>query len=248
MVKTKFFFPFAGFALSLYFTVYVLGSDGCLGASLAGLPFLALLILKNLKGKPKKLFLYALEGAVLLCATALLLLSIVGKMPLLLDFIVKSVNGTSGRDHLYFDALRVFNFYPLFGVGFGYYNHYTLPPYGDVARLFNFHSTFFHVLASLGMVGILAYGFYFYQRFKILTKRNTCFNDFAFMSIGFFTCYGIADCVEFHTMPCVITVTLFILCTEFANRKKTEQEFCPLFYQPKKYSNAYLTCLRTNAR
>ena len=147
-----------------------------------------------------------------------------GKINVIYDFITKSIDGDSGRSKIYTDALRVFKKYPLFGVGFGYYNDYAYStPEGF--RLFNFHSTFFQVLGSMGLVGLVAYFLYYCERFKIIFKCNTSFNLFVYFSFGMFVCYGMIDCAEWSTIPCLISATLILLCTEFANKHEKEIEF-----------------------
>lgn len=228
VVKTKYFVQGILAVLLLYFTIYMTKSDGCLGVSLAFLPFLAFFVYKNLYKLPKKIFGWFVYSVILAVVLALLIISAIGKFDRIIDFIVESIKGESGRTKLYTDALRVFGRYPVFGVGFGYYNDYAYTAPGGELRLFNFHSTFFHVLASSGLVGLVAYAFYFYVRFKILTKYNTPFNLFAFICFAMFTCYGMIDCVEFSTIPCMLLINSLLLCCEFANRKGPDLKVLPL--------------------
>ncbi|MBQ3597401.1 MAG: O-antigen ligase family protein [Clostridia bacterium] len=228
VVKTKFFVPSILVVLLFYFTIYKTGSDGCLGISLAFLPFLAFFVYKNLYKLPKKIFGWFVYSVILAVVLALLIISAIGKFDRIIDFIVESIKGESGRTKFYMDAIRMFERYPIFGVGFGYYNNYVCSDPGGEFGLFNFHSTFFHVIASSGLVGLCAYVYYFYVRFKILTKHNTPFNLFAFISFAMFTCYGMIDRVEFATVPCMLTLTILLLCCEFANRKGPDLKTLPL--------------------
>ena len=76
--------------------------------------------------------------------------------------------GTSGRDVLYKEAIELFKAHPLFGVGRGYLGpNYKLNSVG----VYWFHSTVLQVAATMGIVGLAAYAYYYYVRFAILFKN-----------------------------------------------------------------------------
>jgi O-antigen ligase len=217
LTKSKSIFPCLVTVLFFYFVIYLTGSDGCLGISIAFLPFLAFFVYKHLKGFNKKLF----NAIIFLCIAGvlagLILLVLLDKFHIITDLIDKA-SSDSGRSELYHDAWRVFNECPLFGAGFGYHNHRLYSPISSGGlRGHNSHSTLFQVLASMGIFGFVAYVYYFYHRYSILCKHNTRYHQFAFFSFTLCACYGFIDTVEFSTIPLMITLTLLVLITEFEN-------------------------------
>ena len=222
LTKSKSVFPCVLTVITFYYTLYETGSDGCLGISAIFLPFLVFFCYSRSTGKNKKIFNFTVFLFACFVVIALIYLSATDKMFYITDVIEKATNGDSGRSKLYRDAWRVFNDNPVFGVGFGYYNSYLYSPVSsDQLRLFNYHSTLFQVLGSMGIFGFCAYFYYFYARISVLTQKNEDFNVFAFFSFVMFACYGFIDTVEFSTVPCVLTITMLILSTEFINAEET---------------------------
>lgn len=217
--KSSHIYPHVLIVLTLYVALYMTGSEGSFGIAGVFLPFLAFFVYIRTSKENKRrfnLFLFASVTAVVCC---LILLEVTGKIEKLTSIIDKFLkSGDSGRTKLYKDAWKIFNDYPVFGAGFGYFNDYVYSPSSSSQlRLFNFHSTFFQVIGSMGLFGLVVYFYYFYARISILTEKNNTFNLFAFFSFLLFASYGFIDTVEFATIPGVLTITLVILITEFAN-------------------------------
>lgn len=82
----------------------------------------------------------------------------------------------TGRITIYKEAIRIFMKYPIFGSGWGDLD--TLVS-GQNVRIIVYHSTFFHVLATGGIFGILILGYHFFQISTIFRKRF----DFAKLAI-----------------------------------------------------------------
>ncbi len=219
LTKSKNIFPYLVTVAFFYFVVYMTGSDGCLGISVAFLPFLAFFVYKNLQGLNKKIFNFIIFLAIAGVLFGLILLTVLDKFHIITDIIDKASSGDSGRTELYLDAWRIFKENPLFGAGFGYHNHQFYSPVtgSGALRGHNSHSTLFQVLGSMGILGFVAYVYYYYHRYAILCKKNTCFNQFAFFSFTLCACYGFIDTTEFSTIPIMISLTLLILITEFDN-------------------------------
>ena len=136
-----------------------------------------------------------------------------------IDKFLKS--GDSGRTNLYSDAWRIFNEHPVFGAGFGYFNDFVYSPASSSQlRLFNFHSTLFQVIGSMGLFGLIVYVYYFWARISVFTKYNNTFNLFAFFAFLLYSSYGFIDTVEFSTIPGVLAVTMITLMTEFSNTQE----------------------------
>lgn len=92
----------------------------------------------------------------------------------LYESIVNRVSGpddvSSGRFDLYKEAWELFKKYPFLGGGMGHV--------GDNAGMKNdmglywFHSTLFQIIGCMGIVGILAYGYYYATKIYLLIKRR----------------------------------------------------------------------------
>ena len=218
---------YVGTVLFFYYTIYLTGSDGSLGISLAFLPFLAYFVYVKMQDKKsKKLFNILIFIVAVGAFLALLVLCFIDKFNVIIDFLTEKISGESGRSKLYRDAWRIFLENPLFGAGFGYYNHNVyFPP--DPTRLFNFHSTLFQVIGGLGIVGFLAYVYLYYNRLSILMAKGTAFNLFVTASFLMFACYGFIDTLEFSATPGMIILILLFLVTEFTNVREGDR-FKPL--------------------
>ena len=86
--------------------------------------------------------------------------------------------GDSGRIKLFKEAWELFKAHPIFGVGKGYVG--TGTPTNEIG-IYWFHSTFFQVIASMGIVGLMAYVYYYWARLKILFSNIK--NSFNFVCI-----------------------------------------------------------------
>lgn len=126
----------------------------------------------------------------------------------------------TSRKALFLDAQNWFNESPIFGNGLGHVIYDKSQPGPDKhLRNINFHSTFYQVLATMGIVGFIAYFVYFASRILILTEKKTTFNMFMFIAFLLFECYGMVDTAEFNAIPLMTTLTLLIIAVDVANKK-----------------------------
>jgi O-antigen ligase len=146
-----------------------------------------------------------------------LLIIAVRDYTLITSFVETALND-SGRNELYNEAVLLIKKYPVFGVGMGYYNDSFSSILGE-HKIFNFHSTFYHVFASMGVIGLIAYVYYYAKRIKIFTLKYSRFSTFGFVSFVLFACYGMINPCEFMMMPVVMNVTLIMAITEVDARK-----------------------------
>lgn len=123
----------------------------------------------------------------------------------------------SSRSKLYKKALSLFSEFPLFGVGLGYIGS----NFGDHTGIlvYNFHSVLFHVMATMGIMGIVAYVFYYIARFKILMKSDSHSSLFLTIAFIMFECYAFIDTSEFNAIPLMSTLTVLITVVEITNKK-----------------------------
>jgi len=154
--------------------------------------------------------------------------------------VVESLYNDSNRTPLYMAAVDCFKKYPIFGVGLGFYNDrlmdVVIHNFSELTT-FNFHSVIFEVMATMGIVGILAYGFYYYKRIRILGKNNSNKNFFLMFGFIGIELYAFIDTCEFVAVPIMIILTMLILFTEAGNKRDAFIEPLPLTHkvQTKKY-------------
>lgn len=129
---------------------------------------------------------------------------------------------TNGRTKLYTEAWNCFKSNPIFGVGLGY----SGPNYnGGTLGFYFFHSTFFQVLACMGLVGIAAYVYNYIVRFRIICKKDV-FNVFVLIGMITFEAYAMIDTGTFVPMPSMIMVTAIVAMLEIINgRNEKEWQF-----------------------
>jgi hypothetical protein len=75
-------------------------------------------------------------------------------------------------------------------------------------------------MATMGVVGIIAYTYYFVNRYRILMHKFCAFNFFAFLSFTMMEIYGFIDTSEFNIMPLMVIVTILLIAVEKSNDKK----------------------------
>lgn len=140
----------------------------------------------------------------------------------LIDKFIKALFSDTGRTPLYVEGFNQFKKHPIFGVGQGFYDPNN-PLFTTGVRLFNFHSVLVHVLATMGIVGFIAYLYYYVKRFRILMNNFSAFNLFLTFSFVMFQIYAFVDTSEFTIMPNMIIATLLILFVEIHNQPKKEK-------------------------
>lgn len=212
--------PFYVIIALLYFGIVLTRSAGVLGVSLAFFPVLAFFTYKNLPKFKRKTFLNVLFIATTLVLTALIVVIISNDFEALSSSLETFFSDNS-RTNLYEKAFELFLKFPLFGSGLGYSESTQISSIS--ISLHNFHSVLFHVIATMGVVGIIAYTFYYIARFKILMKNYNCFSLFATLCFIMFECYAFIDTAEFNAIPLMSTVTVLITVVELTNKKDNEQ-------------------------
>lgn len=201
-------------------------SDGCIGIAILFAPLLAGFSLTRTKGiKRKKLAVK--YCAILLIATIGALVTVLYTNGKIVEYLLQVLFSDHGRLKFYEEALRLFSSFPVFGIGHTFSN----PATGivtDGLHSYTFHSTLFHVLATMGVVGFVAYIFYFIVRFRILGAKNTTFNLFAMLGFIMYEIYGMIDASEFTIMPQMFILTILILIVEKTNNRNYKKTNFPI--------------------
>lgn len=130
----------------------------------------------------------------------------------------KGFDSSSRIEYLYPEALSVFRRWPFFGAGWDYrlgdivnggHNSYT--PYW-------YHSTFFQILANMGVVGIIYFAIFYYWRYRtaiinIKDPKTLCM----ITGILMFDAYGMIDVNFFGP-----TFFIMLTCVSFAIETELE--------------------------
>lgn len=171
---------------------------GMIGFSLAALGMLYIGYRHFDQSKKKQLLIFIITTLVLLGVNYPLILGWIG------DF-AQSTNGTitefsTHRLFIYDEAIQTFLKYPIFGGGWisieGVMDQLLIET-GLNYRLFMYHSTLFHTLATMGLFGLFALVIYYIDLFKYLFKNITL--EKRLLIIGFIASqvHGLIDNVQF---------------------------------------------------
>ncbi|MBQ3219774.1 MAG: O-antigen ligase family protein [Clostridia bacterium] len=220
ITQVKNIIPFFIMLVLLYLGVLLTNSDGVTGICLIFAPILAFFAYQKINryNRPTYIKIIIVVVSILVIASVATIL-FYGIDSLILA--LKPHFSDSSRTMIYQEALDLFSQYPVFGAGLGYGKYEPEISLGII--LYNFHSVIFHVLATMGMIGIIAYVFYYLARFKILMHKNTCFNLFMTMAFIMFECYAFIDTAEFNAIPLMSTLTVLFVVVELTNKKSNDE-------------------------
>ena len=202
--------------------VFITDSVGCIGALIISMPIMLYFTIKkaNKQNKRSLLLLYLLTFAIIIIGIGLYIyLEGLGEVN---EYIKTNLSHDHGRTALIKEGWALFKKYPIFGVSMGYVNPDTKLKVNSVVS-YNFHSTPFHILATMGVVGFVAYTYYYVQRYKLLMHNDSAFNTFAFIGFSIFQAYGFIDTCEFNVIPCMLILTIFFAILERLNEKSNEK-------------------------
>ncbi len=127
------------------------------------------------------------------------------------------------RFRLFFRALDDFRAAPFFGRGLGYIGNWDIyKPYDTVWQISWYHSLVPQVIGSLGLVGILGYGYQLIERLRVIhAAERTPYTKALVLSYVGILIYSQIDPGIFSPMPfAALTVMLFVLLE--AREKKKE--------------------------
>lgn len=220
--------------LAMYVAMYFTNSEACLGISVVFLPIFAIfMLLKSNDRIRKQLIIISFIVIILGLIAFAFILTKTSIITLATKLFTELMDDTS-RSKMYRMGLELFSKYPIFGVGL----HFVPEEYWitvDAVFAFNFHSSFFHILATMGIVGIVAFTFYYVRRYQILTQNYSAYNTFAFLSFTIMEIYAMIDTCEFNVMPIMLIVTILLVSVEKLNNKSNEQPL-PLFKRRIKFN------------
>lgn len=119
---------------------------------------------------------------------------------------------TTGRMDLYKEAWEAFLAHPIQGVGTGYAgSNFSL----STMAFYWFHSTILQILGSIGLIGVVCYGYYYVIRFRILAKQiHKTFTLFILTMWISFEGYSLIDAGTFTPFPNMILIMISTLLLE----------------------------------
>ncbi len=215
----------------LYVTVLLSGSDGGLITLVSFTPFLMCALYKNVYKHHRRLLFnvyFALISVVVLIVAYLFLFRFDNFFAYILDS-----SSSNGRIYPYTVALENFLKQPILGVGFGN-GRDSLDAIVHIHQTNGFfHSTFLHVLACAGIVGVIVYAIYYVVRIKYLAKGNTLLGYFALFSLFMFGVYGMMENNEFNIV--LMFMTTVITVVGLMNKKGSDDKPLPLFVRIPKF-------------
>ena len=190
------------------------------GILFGGISGIIALVLSIVRAQNRKHAL--ITTGIVLAVILVLYLAFMGKINTMIGSLLSRGMDTSGRTELYVEAWQCFKAHPFLGVGMGYLgNNFDL----SVANMYWFHSTLFQVIASMGIVGIAAYVYFYVIRAYLLFKNiKHTFNLFILAIWIGFEGYCMIDAGTFVPYPNMMLIIIMTLLLEVnLNNKLTEK-------------------------
>lgn len=217
LTKARIILPYVFAILVLYLGAVLSRSDGVLAILLVFSPIMLIYAFKYMRAEKRKLFTYLCAFGIIAVLIVGILAAYLGLTQQLIEKLIKVMTDDNKRSDIYGEAWKLFINNPVFGVGEAYYNDALYEPGSGIIAAFNFHCTPLHILATMGLFGMICYVVYFVMRYRIIGVKNTCFTVFAFLTFSLFECYGFVDPAEFCLAPNMLNATIFITLVELIN-------------------------------
>ena len=186
--------------------------SACRGGTVAAtilMPFLIIYTLVVSSGASRKIF-----GGLLVLVVVVAVLLIALNFEAVRNKISSLIaDGTSGRKGLYAEAWHNFLSHPLNGVGIGYISPKPAKPQQEMT-MYWYHSTFFQVIASMGIIGLVTWLFMTLIRLHVIVKKDA-FNIFMLFAFLGFEGYSMINTGDFAPLPFVTMLTFMcVLCSK----------------------------------
>ena len=203
------------------------------GALIVGsVEFVILVIATIFVCKDKKRKEYLIMSAIIL-AVALFII-VLEKNAIIKIFYIIFVDGMadSGRFRIYTEAIACFLQSPMFGAGLGYIGDWEAII--DQKGLYQIHNTILQILACTGIIGAIAYLFYYAERIKMLFDKWDAFNLFVFLASFGFEGYSMLNTGTIQAFPFLAIIMVLTIAVE-KNTKLTEYNYIKkLFFKKNK--------------
>lgn len=131
---------------------------------------------------------------------------------------------TSGRFDLYREAWKLFKQYPIVGGGMGHVG--TNAGMKNDMGLYWFHSTLFQILGCMGLVGVLAYGYYYATKIYLLIKKRK--STFALFILAIWIGFEGYSMIDTGTMTPFPNMMLIMITTYMLEITEVGKSECPI--------------------
>ena len=129
------------------------------------------------------------------------------------------LNSGEVRLVLYKDAWLNFKKHPIFGVGLCYSGNYSKTWTPKAGAINWYQNSILQILASFGLVGLIAYASQFIMRLKILLKVHTKFNLTVFLSYLGLSLMSMVNPGIFCPVPYLFMLTMMLVIVEKKNEE-----------------------------
>lgn len=205
---------FSVLAFLEYTAIWITHSRGCILISTAML-FLYLLYL-IITTKNANRYIIIVNMALYLLAALVFVTLFKDEFLNLFGMIFEKGFDDSGRFNLYKEAWALFKKHFIFGTGYYYKTDQTR------SFMYMFHCTVLQIAANLGIIGIIAFGYFYYHKYKILIKNLKCPMGVAtLVAIISLELYGLID-VTLVIYYLAVTMLILLLIAQ----KSTEINDC----------------------
>lgn len=141
-----------------------------------------------------------------------------------LDFLHECMQISPNEARVKMYALAVDNFikHPIFGTGVFFKGDFYSPAKG---AMYWYHSTPFQIIGMTGIVGIIAYSYQYFVRFKTLLNRKSLFNYACFISFLMFELMAFVNPGDYVPIPFMVMLfMLFCICEITVDDKPDKYE------------------------
>ncbi|MGD9887379.1 MAG: O-antigen ligase family protein [Bacilli bacterium] len=198
----KHFYLIIVMLVELLALILMISRGAYLAILISGLPFLVVFIM-DIKNK------IAITQKTLILINLFLILMLIVAIPTgivksFFDVLNSRGLSLSGRELLYRVGLSVFQRYPLFGGGI-YTSEYYL---SLVSTSVYYHNFIIHTLATMGIFGMVAFGFYLFQIYR-QSLLKCSYNTYIFFIVLGISVHGLFDTAFYN--PLIMVVLSIIL-------------------------------------
>lgn len=156
------------------------------------------------------------------------------------NIIGRGLDSAGRTDGLYPEAFETFKNWPIFGAGWDY----KLGEFaGDSYTPYWYHSTALQVLATMGIVGVITFVFFYFWRYRTLLfyRKNPAYVALL-LSLALFDAYGMIDTNFFGP-----TFFLMLLCISFVADINLPDDKCRAFGGRNPFADIASACKRAAA-
>jgi len=199
-------------ALLMYLAILLTGSRGGMLFGTVELAMCVLFVL--LADKRRRLFYLLLAGALTALLIAALPLLFGFFWPVMQRFLEGAFAGEQEvRMGLYQRAVQDFLSHPVLGTGLGYMGNRDVHPSKEFALCW-YHCAPLQIIGSMGIMGALAYAYYYFVRLKIFLRRRSNFHLTLFLSWVGLEMMSLVNPGVFAPLPYLLLATMYLVFAE----------------------------------